>query len=148
MIDTNAGLRRRTLLAAARHAGTALATLRFVRAGAGVVASAAGLVPGRLRAKPSNLLAHPTEIRSQNGVLSATLTAAPGRVQLGAVSFPGSLYNGAYLPPLLRARMGDVMRIEFRNALPDDPSNLHFHGMAVSPQGNSDNVFIHVHPGE
>ena len=39
------------------------------------------------------------------------------------------------------------MRISFRNELPDDPSNLHFHGMAVSPQGNSDNVFVHVHPG-
>jgi FtsP/CotA-like multicopper oxidase with cupredoxin domain len=40
------------------------------------------------------------------------------------------------------------MRIQFRNDLPTDPSNLHFHGMNVSPGGNSDNVFIHVHPGE
>jgi FtsP/CotA-like multicopper oxidase with cupredoxin domain len=24
---------------------------------------------------------------------------------------------------------------------------LHYHGMTVSPQGNSDNVFVHVHPG-
>jgi FtsP/CotA-like multicopper oxidase with cupredoxin domain len=39
------------------------------------------------------------------------------------------------------------MRITFRNNLPDDPSNLHYHGMSVSPQGHSDNVFIHVHPG-
>ena len=38
------------------------------------------------------------------------------------------------------------MRITFKNDLPD-PTNLHFHGMAVSPQGNSDNVFVHVHPG-
>ena len=105
-------------------------------------------MPGSLRAEPSDTLVQPTVIASQNGVLTATLTAAPGQVQLGAVSFPGFLYNGAYLPPLLRANMGDVMRIEFRNALSDDPSNLHFHGMAVSPQGNSDNVFIHVHPGE
>jgi FtsP/CotA-like multicopper oxidase with cupredoxin domain len=39
------------------------------------------------------------------------------------------------------------MRITFRNNLPDDPSNLHYHGMSVSPQGHSDNVFVHVHPG-
>lgn len=39
------------------------------------------------------------------------------------------------------------MRIRFKNDLTDDPSNLHFHGMGVSPSGNSDNVFIHVHPG-
>jgi FtsP/CotA-like multicopper oxidase with cupredoxin domain len=40
------------------------------------------------------------------------------------------------------------MRITFRNNLPDDPSNLHYHGMTVSPRGNSDNVFVHVHPGD
>jgi suppressor of ftsI len=65
--------------------------------------------------------------------------------------FSGLLYNGAYLPPLLRPRLGDTMRITFRNALPDNrsdllicgatrsdnTSNLHFHGMAVSPKGNS-----------
>jgi len=68
-------------------------------------------------------------------------------VQLGDYAFPGLLYNGAYMPPLLRARLGDTLRINFSNALPDDPSNLHFHGMSVSPQGRSDNVFVHVHPG-
>jgi suppressor of ftsI len=25
---------------------------------------------------------------------------------------------------------------------------MHYHGMSVSPLGNSDNVFVHVHPGE
>jgi suppressor of ftsI len=92
-------------------------------------------------------LVQPQEIRSERGVLRATLTAAPGQVRLGDVAFDGFLYNGAYLPPLLRPRLGDTMLLAFRNDLPDDPSNLHFHGMAVSPQGNSDNVFVHVHPG-
>jgi suppressor of ftsI len=58
------------------------------------------------------------------------------------------LYNGSYLPPLLRARTGDLLRVTFRNNLPNEPSNLHFHGMSVSPKGNSDNVFVHVHPGK
>ena len=107
------------------------------------------------------LLTQPQEIRSANGVLRTTITAMPGQVQLGDVSFPGLLYNGAYLPPLLRPRLGDTMRISFRNALPDNrsdqpicgstrsdnTSNLHFHGMAVSPKGNSDNVFVCVDPG-
>src|SRR5580704_3894459 len=34
-----------------------------------------------------------------------------------------------------------------RNNLSDDPTNLHFHGMNVSPRGRSDNVFINVRPG-
>jgi FtsP/CotA-like multicopper oxidase with cupredoxin domain len=94
---------------------------------------------------------HPSEVRSENGVLRTTITAAPGQVELGNHSFPGMLYNKAYLPPLLRPRLGDTLRITFRNDLPgnptdipicgsklsDNPSNLHFHGMAVSPHGNS-----------
>jgi FtsP/CotA-like multicopper oxidase with cupredoxin domain len=93
------------------------------------------------------LLLSPQEVRSQNGVLRATITAAPGQVRLGDVLLDGFLYNGSYLPAVLRPRLGDTMLISFRNDLPGDPSNLHFHGMAVSPQGNSDNVFVHVHPG-
>jgi suppressor of ftsI len=98
--------------------------------------------------RASQPLIQPQQIRSENGVLRATLTAASGRVRLGEIELDGFLYNGAYLPPLLRPRLGDTMRIAFQNNLPDDPSNLHFHGMAVSPQGNSDNVFVHVHPGQ
>ena len=105
------------------------------------------LQSGRADARGRERLVQPPEIRSENGVLRATITAAPGRVQLGDFAFPGQLYNGAYLPPLLRPRLGDTMRITFKNNLPDDPSNLHYHGMSVSPQGNSDNVFVHVHPG-
>jgi suppressor of ftsI len=93
-------------------------------------------------------LVQPPQIRSKDGVLKTTITAAPGQVQLGEYSFPGYFYDGAYMPPVLRPRLGDVMRIAFKNDIPDQPSNLHFHGMSVSPQGNSDNVFIHVHPGQ
>jgi FtsP/CotA-like multicopper oxidase with cupredoxin domain len=102
----------------------------------------------RAAAEPREALTTPSEIRSADGVLEATISAAPGPVQLGEFAFPGFLYNEFYVPPLLRVRLGDTMRISFRNDLPDDPSNLHFHGMAVSPQENSDNVFIHVHPGD
>ena len=101
---------------------------------------------GRLRSSREPLI-QPTEIRSKDGILRTTLTAAPGRVQLGDFAFPGLLYNGSYLPPLLRASLGDTLRITLKNDLPDQPTNLHYHGMSVSPQGNSDNVFLHAHPG-
>jgi suppressor of ftsI len=137
---------RRSFLKAVGHASLAAGTLlrsRAVLVGPG----AALLQSGRADAREQKPLIQPAEIRSENGILKATITAAPGRVQLGDFAFPGLLYNGAYLPLLLRPRLGDTMRITFRNNLPDDPSNLHYHGMSVSPQGNSDNVFIHVHPG-
>ena len=56
-------------------------------------------------------------MRSVNGMLDATITAAPGPVQLGDRAFTGLLYNGAYVPPTLRARLGDTLRITFRNNL-------------------------------
>ncbi len=100
------------------------------------------------RTAASEPLKPPPEIRSESGVLRATITAAPGPVQIGAYAFSGSLYNGAYTPPLLRVGLGDTMRIKLRNNLPSEHTNLHYHGMSVSPRGNSDNVFIHLHPGD
>ena len=137
--------RRSFLEAVGRTAAAAYA----LRSGATIAAPAVATSPADVAGAPrNNVLTQPPEIRSQNGVLSTTIVAAPGRVQMGDVAFPGLLYNGSYVPPLLRARLGDVMRITFDNSLSDEPSNLHFHGMSVSPQGNSDNVFIHVHPGQ
>jgi FtsP/CotA-like multicopper oxidase with cupredoxin domain len=137
---------RRFFLKAAGRAGLAATTLLRSRA-ALIGPGAALLQAGRAAAGEREPLVQPVAIRSENGTLSTTISAAPGRVQLGDFAFPGLLYNGAYLPPLLRPRLGDTMRITFKNDLPDDPSNLHYHGMSVSPQGNSDNVFVHVHPG-
>jgi FtsP/CotA-like multicopper oxidase with cupredoxin domain len=56
-------------------------------------------------------------------------------------------YNGQYIPPTLRVRAGDTLRIRLVNAL-TQPTNLHTHGLEVSPRGNSDNIFLHVAPGQ
>jgi FtsP/CotA-like multicopper oxidase with cupredoxin domain len=145
MAENAKGWHRRAFVASAGAVGAALAT-RVPPVSIGALALA--LSPNRARAQLEDLLVQPSEVRSENGVLEATLTASAGAVRLGGSTFPGFLYNGAYLPPLLRAGRGDKMRINFKNELPRDPSNLHFHGLAVSPQRNSDNVFIHVHPGD
>jgi suppressor of ftsI len=143
------GRDRRSFLIAVGRTVKALATAHVLRSGAAILGPGAMLSrAGRADARPRVPLIQPSEIHSENGVLKATITAAPGRVQLGDFAFPGFLYNGAYVPPLLRPRLGDTMRITFRNDLPDAPSNLHYHGLGVSPQGNSDNVFVQVHPGQ
>jgi suppressor of ftsI len=146
--DRRPQLSRRSLLAAVACTGARSSARSLLGPAAGWLgAGASVLAPRRAAARPREALVQPAALRSENGMLDATITATPARVELGAYAFPGFVYNGAYNPPLLRVRVGDVMRIRFRNGLPDDPSNLHFHGMAVSPQGNGDNVFIHVHPG-
>jgi len=142
-------LNRRSFLESAKEACEVLAASNFLGPTVALIETRAMLsAASGTQVAAREPLITPPEIRSENGVLRAMITAAPGRVQLGDFAFPGLLYNGLYVPPVLRPRLGDTMRITFRNQLPDDPSNLHFHGMTVSPQGNSDNVFVHVHPGD
>jgi suppressor of ftsI len=139
---------RRSFLNSAKEACAVLATSHILGPAAALVESASLTGASGTETAGREPLTTPPEIRSESAVLRATITAAPGRVQLGDFAIPGLLYNGSYVPPVLRPGLGDTMRISFRNQLPDDPSNLHFHGMSVSPRGNSDNVFIHVHPGD
>jgi suppressor of ftsI len=136
---------RRSFLKSAGRAG--VVAMSGLRPGAALLGAGTALLRSDRAVAGRERLVQPPEIRSQNGVLEATLTAAPGRLQLGETELPGFFYNGAYLPPLLRARLGDVMRVTLKNALPDGFTNLHFHGLSVSPRARSDNVFIHVLPG-
>lgn len=56
-------------------------------------------------------------------------------------------YNGDVPGPTLRVRAGDTLSVNLRNGL-KDPSNLHVHGLHVSPEGTSDNVFVTVEAGD
>jgi len=87
------------------------------------------------------------EIRSRNGVLNATLVAAPMLVRIGNVTFPGAGFNGVYGGPVLRVHPGDRIRIHLVNHM-NDAINLHFHGLRVTPLGRGDNMHILVQPGD
>ncbi|MFN3255395.1 MAG: multicopper oxidase family protein [Ilumatobacter sp.] len=87
----------------------------------------------------------PEVLRSENGRLDVTLTAAPGTFQ-GAIG--GALaYNGAPVGPTLLIRPGDRLGVTLRNDL-DAPTNLHTHGLNVSPVGQGDDVFATIGAGE
>jgi suppressor of ftsI len=153
--------RRLFIKTASRFVGSTAAAGSLLSLGSSMPASRARSQPMTPMPEP---LIQPPETRSVDGMLDTTITAAPGQVHLGERTFAGLLYNGAYVPPLLRARLGDTLRITFRNNLTSGldrpgylgpvctgagtPSNVHFHGMSVSPKGNSDNIFVHVQPGE
>lgn len=89
----------------------------------------------------------PPALRSEDGVLRVTLRAARGPTTVGGLSVSGETWNGSFVGPTLRLRPGDRLELALVNDLAQ-PTNLHFHGLHVSPEGVSDNVFRHVMPGE
>jgi FtsP/CotA-like multicopper oxidase with cupredoxin domain len=92
-------------------------------------------------------LATPREYRSSNGELRVTVEAQESRVQLGQFAISGATYNGVYGGPVLRLKPGDVLHLTLVNHLPQ-ATNIHFHGMQVSPLGHGDDAMKLVAPGE
>ena len=116
---------------------------------AGTVAGGAGLIwsLSSPTARPSGgSLIQPEELRSAAGQLQVRLEAAPAQVQLGGRQAMALGYNGSVPGPTLRIRPGDTLKISLVNSL-SQPTNLHVHGLHVSPENNGGNVFIAVGPG-
>ena len=84
--------------------------------------------------------------RSVNGVLETTLRTAYGPTTIDDTPATAMTFEGSYPGPTLVARPGDIIRIKLINDL-DAVTNLHTHGLHVSPSGNSDNVFLTIQPG-
>ncbi len=91
--------------------------------------------------------ATPTQYRSENGVLFVTMEARPTSVALGPYSIRGATYNGEYGGPVLRVKPGDTLHFRLVNHLAQN-TNVHFHGLGVSPQGRGDDSMHMVRPGE
>jgi FtsP/CotA-like multicopper oxidase with cupredoxin domain len=96
---------------------------------------------------PTSEFAQPNELSSSAGRLAVTLVAAPATVPYGDGRRWALTYNGSTPGPTLRVRPGDELTITLDNRL-DTPTNLHTHGLHVSPEGDSDNVFVMVDPGQ
>ncbi|MFB0836834.1 MULTISPECIES: multicopper oxidase family protein [unclassified Arthrobacter] len=116
---------------------------------AGTVAGGAGLIwsLSSPAARPfGGSLIQPEELRSGNGQLQVRLAAGPAQVQLGGRQATALAYNGSVPGPTLRLKAGDTLKISLTNSL-SQPTNLHVHGLHVSPENNGDNVFVAVAPG-
>jgi hypothetical protein len=120
--------------------------------------SGSGLVGDEMRAA--------VEMRCRHDV---TLSLAIGRVapRGGDASWTSRVYNGQVPGPVLRVKAGSRCRVTLLNALPDHPdpdpdqchaahllnnlhcpdhTNLHTHGLHVSPRGHADNINVSVAP--
>jgi FtsP/CotA-like multicopper oxidase with cupredoxin domain len=118
-------------------------------------------------------LQNPPDIVSRNGVLTTDLVAQytdPNTLSIGGCPLHLRTYGGKLVGPTLRAKPGDVLDIRLDNQLPIqspdqiqaqfeqeshnahlgmfpaefNTTNLHTHGLHVSPSGNSDNVLLRI----
>jgi suppressor of ftsI len=88
----------------------------------------------------------PRQLVSKDGLLRARLVADETAVRVGGRRVIGRAYNGSFPGPTLRLRPGDTVRLTLVNRL-RVATNIHFHGMHVSPSGRSDNVLRTVAAG-
>ena len=112
---------------------------------------------------PGAPFVEPEVRRSANGELNTTLRMQYAYKDLGGYRLYMRTYEGTAPGPTLRLKPGDVLRIKLINDMPPnrDPgpvdhslphdfntTNLHSHGLHVSPSGISDNVMRVMEPGE
>ncbi|GAA4659796.1 multicopper oxidase family protein [Arthrobacter cryoconiti] len=120
--------------------------------GAGVAAvatGAAGLLWGQgtgFQAASGQDLGEPQALHSADGRLQVKLSAALGQMRIAGRDANVFSYNGSLPGPTLLLRPGDRVNVALENRLAD-PTNLHVHGLHVSPQGNSDNALVSIEPG-
>src|SRR5713226_9077361 len=122
-----------------------VATLRIVILAIAIVAVV--FCSLELKGKPPGLLSGPPELRAKHQTLSLTLHA--GIASDGKNSF---YFNGRPNAPTLLLSPGDQLKITYVNDLPTkakenctitpcmDMTNLHFHGLTVSPDAPQDDV--------
>jgi FtsP/CotA-like multicopper oxidase with cupredoxin domain len=116
---------------------------------AGVLVGATGLISGWTSGfdpTASRKLVEPKALHSVGGQLQVRLTAAEGPVRIAGRDATALSYNGGVPGPTLFLHPGDLLRVTLVNQL-NATTNLHVHGLHVSPQGTSDNVLLAIEPG-
>lgn len=106
-------------------------------------------------------LPEPPVISSVGGILTAAITCSTSPASIGGRRARQAVtYNGSFPGPTLSVRPGDMIDISFTNRIVFDQAetkpgygrppreanttNLHYHGMHVSPLGTADNMLVMV----
>lgn len=82
------------------------------------------------------------------GSLELGLRMVTRPVRVAGAYYETQTYNGAFPGPTLVVCPGDDLTVHVVNDMETgEPTNLHVHGLHVSPQGDGDNVFLEIPPG-
>jgi suppressor of ftsI len=102
--------------------------------------------PARLPPIIQDGFPEPQMIYAHNGVLDTSLHMSLAHITVGDTTYTtGMEYNHQLPGPTLVFCPGDHVTLHLYNGLPLQ-SNLHLHGLHVSPKGDGDNVFVDVKP--
>lgn len=85
--------------------------------------------------------------KSVNNLLEIHLETSKQLVNIGRKQAYLLNYNGQVPAPRLEVKAGDTIRIHLTNSL-TQPTNIHYHGLHVTPNGNADNAFLSIAPQE
>jgi suppressor of ftsI len=91
-------------------------------------------------------LTEPQQVYAKNGAVRVTLDAERKTISVSDSQIVAQPLEGQLVGPTLHVRPGQTIEVTFRNATPED-TNIHYHGLHVSPKGQSDNVFRTFAPG-
>ena len=149
---------RRRVIKYGLGAATAMAVPELLESGWPRLAPAAAA-----RATTVRELRSPRALRSHHGKLKLKLVCTPATVDMHAAKPVRTwTYDGIVPGYTWELRGGDVLAVDLRNHLPELPhhphmtmdrphqwttTNLHTHGLHVSPSGIADNIFLEIPPG-
>lgn len=122
-------------------------------------------VPQSATPQPAAEVRYDLNIVYVDGEIYNPATNSNDKVRLRSYQGTGTSADVPFISPMIQAAPGQTVRISLNNQLPlDDPAtcanakdintphcfnstNLHAHGLWVSPAGNSDNVLLSINPG-
>jgi FtsP/CotA-like multicopper oxidase with cupredoxin domain len=93
-------------------------------------------------------LTEPVQVfANKGGVLTVALDAEAEPIPVSGATLGCRPWNGALIGPTLNVAPGDRIELTFKNGM-DQVTNIHYHGLHVSPLGDGDNVFRTFLPGK
>jgi suppressor of ftsI len=95
--------------------------------------------------KPGLAFSEPKQLRSKGSVLKVELDARRETITVSDSRIRAQPFNGRLIGPTLHVRPGDTLDVRIHNAT-SEQTNIHYHGLHVSPTGISDNVFRTFEP--
>lgn len=90
-------------------------------------------------------LREPAQIYPKHGVAKVELKAVRGKIKVAGSEIEAQPFNGTLIGPTIHVHPGQRIEATIHNATAED-TNIHYHGLHVSPNGISDNVFRDFDP--